>query len=98
MGVLSRLKDLSQEQGQESYQGPQFEGAQDVSEAEQMMQSVPIPGQSLTQPVDSKLPYESPPKFTELQEFIDETFLRLSDPEKLEQLYSVWNQVFHWNI
>ena len=38
------------------------------------MQSVPVPGQSLTQSPDSKLPFEGEPEFTDIQEFIDDTF------------------------
>lgn len=88
MGVLSQLKDYAgQDNG--TYEGPKFEGADQAVAGEEMMKANPIPGQSLTQDPESKMAFENPPQFTDLQEFVDEVFMRLSDPEKLEKLYDV---------
>lgn len=92
MSVLARIKELSGgEQGKQEapFKGPKFTDAGPASEAEEMMKANPIPGQSLTQDPESKLPYETPPEFTDLQEFIDEVFLRLSDPEQIESVFDV---------
>lgn len=59
---------------------------QQMQDAEAMMMANPIPGQSLTQSPDSRLPYETPPKFTDIQEFIDETFLRFTNEDGLPDL------------
>ena len=59
---------------------------QQMAEPEAMMMANPLPGQSLTQSPDSRLPYEKPPKFTDVQDFIDETFMRFTDPEALPDL------------
>lgn len=57
-----------------------------MRDTEAMLMTAPIPGQSLTQSPESRLPYETPPKFTDLQDFIDETFLRLTDEDALPDL------------
>jgi hypothetical protein len=57
-----------------------------MQDAETMMMTAPIPGQSLTQDPQSRLPYEQPPKFSDVQEFIDETFMRFTDEEGLPNL------------
>jgi hypothetical protein len=86
---MQQLKDLS---GQEGTSGlPKFskEGGasmEQMKESEAMMMANPIPGQSLTQSPDSRLPYEKAPKFSDLQEFIDETFLRFTSEEGLPDL------------
>ena len=59
---------------------------QQMAEAEAMMMANPLPGQSLTQSPDSRLPYEKPPKFVDIQDFIDETFLRFTDEDALPDL------------
>jgi len=63
------------------------EGAAGMEEMEKTMQATPIPGQSLTQDPSSKMPYETPPKYTDLQDFVDESFLTMSNPEKLPLLF-----------
>jgi hypothetical protein len=89
MSVMQQLKDLS---GQEGTSGiPKFskEGGastEQLQEAESMMMTAPIPGQSLTQNPESKMPYETPPKFSDIQEFIDETFLRFTGEDGLPDL------------
>lgn len=57
-----------------------------MRDTEAMLMTAPIPGQSLTQSPESRLPYETPPKFNDLQDFIDETFLRLTDEDALPDL------------
>jgi hypothetical protein len=89
MSVMQQLKDLS---GQEGTSGmPKFskEGGaseEQLQETESMMMASPIPGQSLTQDPESRMAYEKPPKFTKVQDFIDETFLRFTEEEKLPDL------------
>jgi hypothetical protein len=46
----------------------------------------PMPGQSLTQDPEQRLPYEKPPEIVDIQEFIDGALLELSSEEKLPQL------------
>jgi hypothetical protein len=57
-----------------------------MRDTEAMMMTAPIPGQSLTQNPESRLPYETPPKFNDVQDFIDETFLRFTDEDALPDL------------
>ena len=89
MSVMQQLKTLS---GQEGTSGmPKFSSEGNASpeqmqDTESMMMAAPIPGQSLTQNPESRLPYETPPKFSEVQEFIDETFLRFTSEEGLPDL------------
>lgn len=59
---------------------------QQLQDAQEMMMAAPIPGQSLTQNPESRLPYERPPKFTDIQDFIDETFIRFTDEEAMPDL------------
>jgi hypothetical protein len=46
----------------------------------------PIPGQSLTQSTEKKLPYERPPEFVELEPAMQHVFLKVTDPEFLPVL------------
>jgi hypothetical protein len=86
MSVQEQLNKYAKEEG--SFEGPRFpEGdTEGMAELEGIMQSVPVPGQSLTQDPSNRLPHETAPKYTDLQEFIDESFLLISDPEKLPML------------
>lgn len=76
-GAPSGFPKFSKEGGADSKQ---------LGDVEAMLMATPIPGQSLTQSPENRLPYEKPPKFTDLQEFIDETFLRFTDEEALGDL------------
>ena len=86
MSVMQQLKSLA---GQPS-EFPKFSNggasSKAMQDAEAMMLTAPIPGQSLTQSPESRLPYETPPKFNDLQDFIDETFLRFTDEDALPDL------------
>jgi len=54
----------------------------------------PIPGQSLTEPADSRNPWETPPQIVDLDEGIADTFMYLTDPEKLPSVLTLLdNQV-----
>ena len=71
----------------DKYQGERFNTqTEGLGDMEEMMQAQPIPGQSLTQDPASKQPYETAPKYTDLQEFVDEAFLMISEPEGLPLL------------
>jgi hypothetical protein len=86
---MQQLKDMAGQEGTSSM--PKFakEGGastDQLQQTEEMMMSSSIPGQSLTQSPDSRLPYETPPEFTDVQEFIDETFLRFTSEDGLPDL------------
>lgn len=86
MSVMQQLKATA---GQGTSQLPKFSSGAAVKpmqDAEAMMMTAPIPGQSLTQSPDSRLPYEKPSKFSDIQEFIDETFLRFTEEDALPDL------------
>ena len=71
----------------DKFQGSRFNTqTEGLGDMEEMMQAQPIPGQSLTQDPASKQPYETAPKFNDLQEFVDEAFLMISEPEGLPLL------------
>lgn len=54
----------------------------------------PIPGQSLTEPADSKNPWETPPQIVDLDEGIADTFMYLTEPERLPSVLTLLdNQV-----
>lgn len=88
MSVLAQLKKFS-----ENPEGPEYDreflrtpGAGESGELEQTIQDVPIPGQSLTQDPDQKLPHEMPPRFTEQREFLDHLFVQLSSEDVLPKI------------
>ena len=88
MSVMQQLKDTA---GQGPVDFPRFSEGRAVNkeqmqDAEAMMMSAPIPGQSLTQSPDSRMPYEGPSQFTDIQEFIDETFVRFTDENAMPDL------------
>jgi len=85
---MQQLKDMAGQEGTSSMPKFSKEGAStdQLQQTEEMMMSSSIPGQSLTQSPDSRLPYETPPKFTDVQEFIDETFLRFTSEDGLPDL------------
>jgi hypothetical protein len=89
MSVMQQLKSLAGQEGTSSF--PKFSkggdaSSQEMKDTEAMMMATPIPGQSLTQNPESRLPFETPPKFTDVQEFIDETFLRFTNEDGLPDL------------
>ena len=87
MSIQKQLTKFAQNPD-DKFQGGKFPTqSQGMGDMEAMMQATPIPGQSLTQDPASKLPYETPPKYTDLQEFVDESFLIISDPERLPTLF-----------
>lgn len=86
---MQALQQFAGEEGTSNF--PKFRqgsgGSKDqLKETEEMMMANPIPGQSLTQSPDSRLPYEKPPQFTNLQDFIDETFVRFTNEDALPDL------------
>lgn len=86
MSVMQQLKATAgQPHGMPSF-SRQGASKQQMQDAEAMMMTAPIPGQSLTQNPDSRLPYEKPPAFQDIQDFIDETFLRFTNEDALPDL------------
>lgn len=85
MSVMQQLKAMA---GQPSGMPRFSKGAskEQMQDAEAMMMTAPIPGQSLTQNPESRLPYEKPSAFSDIQDFIDETFLRFTDEKALPDL------------
>lgn len=85
---MQRLKETAQEgpSGLPKFSSKMGAAPEQLEEMEATMMATPIPGQSLTQNPEIRLPFERPPKFPELQPFIDETFLRFTDEEALPQL------------
>lgn len=95
MSVMQALKQFAGEEGTSNFPKFQRKGGasqEQLQEAEAMMMTAPIPGQSLTQNPQSKLPYEQPSKFTDLQEFIDETFVRFTNESGLPDLLDALRQ------
>lgn len=49
----------------------------------------PIPGESLTTDPESRMPFEKPPKFTEVDPAIREIFMRITDEENLDNILDI---------
>jgi hypothetical protein len=89
MSVLDELSKHAQNP-EDKFQGAPFnEGANGMPDMQGMMESVPIPGQGLTQDPASRLPHETPPEFTDLQEFTEYMFVTMSAPDKLPDLLEI---------
>ena len=84
MSVLNQLKEHAST-GAEGI--PRFdEGNEQQNGMMEMMEANSIPGQSLTQDPGNKANYETPPEFTDIQDYVDEAFLDISNPETLPKL------------
>lgn len=92
MSVMSQLKKFSDSPSSETDSQGAFgkddlpSGSKEQGEMSQMMVDNPIPGQSLTQDPDQRLPMEGAPEFTDQQEFMDHLFMRVTDPQILGDL------------
>lgn len=83
MSVLEQIQATAgQPSGLSRFDG----GSQAGGKLMQAMEANPIPGQSLTQDPENRMPWETPPEFVDIQEFVDEAFLEISDPLKLPDL------------
>ena len=51
--------------------------------------SAPVPGESLTQDPEAKQPFEKPPVQTNMQEAIEDIFIRMTDEERLDELINL---------
>jgi hypothetical protein len=84
MSVLNELQNHASAGGAST---PRFnEGGEEQTGMMEMMEATSVPGQSLTQDPENKANYETPPQFTDIQDYVDEAFLDISDPETLPQL------------
>ena len=84
MSVLEQIRNHASE-GAEPM--PRFdEGNPEQMKMMEMMEANAIPGQSLTQDPENPMPWETPPEFTDIQEYVDATFLDISKPETLPLL------------
>ena len=92
MSVMNQLKSFSENpDGSSGKFSRDFLGNEGIPndqavETDDMMQDHPIPGQSLTQDPDSRMPYEGPPEFTDQQDFLEHLFIQLSDQDALPKL------------
>lgn len=85
MSVLEQLQQHASQGG--ASETPRFdEGTESQGKLMEMMEATPIPGQALTQDPENKMPWETPPEFTDIQEYVDEAFLDISNPETLPAL------------
>jgi len=85
MSVLKELQNHASVEGAEGI--PRFEeGNESQNGMMEMMEASSIPGQSLTQDPENKAPYETPPEFTDIQDYVDEAFLDISNPDTLPKL------------
>jgi len=84
MSVMQRIQELSGEAG-DPFTGPQFSIAdpEASNEMDSLLQAQAIPGQSLTQDPENKLPFEQPPEFVKLQDFMEALFLQVTEEDKL---------------
>lgn len=93
--IMNRLKEFSS--SPETPKDPQYDrgflpnqqNAENVGGIGEMTQDQPVPGQSLTQDPEQKLPYERPPEFTDQRKFTDYLFLELTDPDRLPTFLDV---------
>ena len=87
MGVMDQLKkfssDPSEEGGFNKEFTPDSEAMQAEAGMEETMQDHPIPGQSLTQDPEQKLPFERPAEFTEQADYLEYLFMDLTEENKL---------------
>lgn len=80
---MSVLQQLQQTAGEPTGL-PTIEGGNPMDQEMMLkMQANPIPGQSLTQDPDNRMPWETPPEFTDVQEFVDEAFLDITDEDNM---------------
>ena len=87
MSIMAELKKYAGDEGTTPYKRPRLpESSPEAKELGQVMETAPIPGQSLTQNPDNPAPYERPAEYTDLQEFLEESFLTMTTPEKLPLL------------
>jgi hypothetical protein len=84
---MSVLEELNKYASEGSEAMPRFnEGNPEQTKMMEMMEANPVPGQSLTQDPENPMPWETPPEFTDIQEYVDAAFLDISDPETLPTL------------
>jgi len=89
MSVQDELNKHAQNPN-DKFQGGSFnEGRPGMDEQQAMMEAVPLPGQGLTQDPESRAAWETPPEFTDLQEFTEFTFVTLSAPDKLPEMLDI---------
>lgn len=90
MSVLAQLKEFSSNPETPNYDRAYMDGPapEAGTEMEQMMTSVPIPGQSLTKDPANPGLHEQPPQFTDQREFIDHLFIQMTKEAVLPNLLS----------
>jgi len=102
MSVMNQLKQFSEnpEAGgtkQAEFNREFLNESQDTKGAEgldAMLTDVPIAGQSLTQDPGQRLPHESPPEFTNLEDFMEELFTDLTGEDRLPLVLEVMRKGF----
>ena len=53
-------------------------------EQEELMFQAPIPGESLTADPENPSDFEKPPKYVEVEKFIDDLFMNITDEEQID--------------
>lgn len=90
MSVLAQVKKFSSDPETPDYDRAYLaeggDGGTMASETEEMMQTGPIPGQSLTKDPEQRSPHEGPPQFTDQKEFLDHLFLQWTKDEVLPNI------------
>lgn len=83
---MSVLQQLQSTAGQGNGLSSFDEGSAVAQDLMLKMEANPVPGQSLTQDPENRAPWETPPEYVDVQEFVEETLLDLTDPEKMPLL------------
>ncbi len=58
--------------------------AEYTKEQEELMFQAPIPGESLTADPENPSDFEKPPKYVEVEKFIDDLFMNITDEEQID--------------
>jgi hypothetical protein len=93
MSVLNELKKGASSDAPAEQMGRFEEPNAEAQNMQSMMEAQPIPGQSLTQDPENKGSWETPPEFTDIQDYVDETFLEFTDEEKMPKLLGAMRQI-----
>ena len=85
MSVMDQLKSVAgTDKPYNRAHLPNVENAENTGALGEMMEDHPIPGQSLTQDPEQRLPFETPPEYSTVQPFIDNLFLDITEKGKLD--------------
>lgn len=92
MSIQAQLKKFASDPSTEKTSRdflPDQGNAEGQGQMQEMFEDHPIPGQSLTQDPEQRMPYETPPEYTDQREFIDYLFNDITEQSKLPGLLDV---------